>query len=399
MNAQNMNKPAPPALLAAVLSGLLIGGPALAGDKDPKAASAAGPAAAAVSKPALSVQLTTPQKGPWTRRVPAVGTVAAWAEQQVSAETGGLILTEVRAQVGDVVKRGQLLARLQDLGVQADLAQARAALAEAEAAHELAQADAQRARQIEAEGGEGLSKQALQQYQAQARSAAARLLSAQARVKSEELRLSQTRIVASDDGVISAKSAVEGAVAQPGQELFRLIRQQRLEWRAELPADSLAQVKAGTRVQVQLPGRTEPVDARVRSVAPTVDPQSRMGLAYVDLPAGTGLRAGSFLQGSFEQGNAEALHVPQSAVQLREGFAYVFKAAADGRVQQTKVSLGRRQGDRVELLQGLEPTARIVAAGVGFLVDGDRVQVVNGAPATAAAPARSGTAAATAALR
>lgn len=393
MNAQTMIKHAPYALLAAALSGLLMGGPAMAGDKDSKAASATGPAVAGVGKPALSVQLTTPQRSPWTRRVPAVGAVAAWAEQQVSAETGGLILTEVRAQVGDVVRRGQLLARLQDLGVQADLAQARAALAEAEASHELAQADAQRARQIETEGGEGLSRQALQQYQAQARSAAARLQAAQARVKSEELRLSQTRIVANDDGVISAKSAVEGAVAQPGQELFRLIRQQRLEWRAELPADTLAQVKPGARVQVQVPGRAEPVEARVRTVAPTVDPQSRMGLAYVDLPAGTGLRAGSFLQGSFDQGSAEALHVPQSAVQLREGFAYVFKAGADGRVQQTKVSLGRRQGDRVELLQGLEPTARIVAAGVGFLVDGDRVQVVSGASSA------SGTPAATAALR
>lgn len=389
MNSHSMTKRAPSALLAAAVAGLLLGGPALASDQGKEKDKATPAAPAALGKPALSVQLVMPQKSAWTRRVPAVGTVAAFAEQQVSAETGGLILVEVRAQVGEVVRRGQLLARLQDLGVQADLAQARAALAEAEAANELAQADAKRARQIEAEGGEGLSQQALQQYAAQARSAAARLLSAQARVKSEELRLSQTRIVAGDDGVISAKTAVEGAVAQPGQELFRLIRQQRLEWRAELPAESLAQLRPGARVQVQLPGRAEPVEARLRTLAPTVDAQSRMGLAYVDLPAGTGLRAGSFLQGSFEQGSGEALHVPQGAVQLREGFAYVFKAAADGRVQQLKVSLGRRQGDRVEVLQGLEPTARIVAAGVGFLVDGDRVQVVNGAAAAAGSAAAS----------
>lgn len=381
MNTRSLTPPMSAATLVLLMAVMLPVSLASAAEKDKPGT----PAAA--TKPALSVQVITPQKSVWSRRTPAVGTVAAWAEQQVSAETGGLILVEVRAQVGDVVKRGQLLARLQDLGVSADLAQARAALAEAEAANELAQADAQRARQIEAEGGEGLSKQALQQYQAQARSAAARLQSAQARVKSEELRLSQTRIVASDDGVISAKTAVEGAVAQPGQELFRLIRQQRLEWRAELPADLLALLKPGARAQVQLPGRADPVEVRLRSVAPTVDPQSRMGLAYVDLPAGTGLRAGSFLQGSFEQGTGEALHVPQSAVQLREGFAYVFKVAADGRVQQVKVSLGRRQGDRVEVLQGLEPTARIVAAGVGFLADGDRVQVVNASAPAPATPA------------
>lgn len=382
MNTRSLTPPMSAAVLALAMAALLPVSLAQAAEKDKPGT----PTPVVATKPALSVQVITPQKSVWSRRTPAVGTVAAWAEQQVSAETGGLVLVEVRAQVGDVVKRGQLLARLQDLGVSADLAQARAALAEAEAANELAQADAQRARQIEAEGGEGLSRQALQQYQAQARSAAARLLSAQARVKSEELRLSQTRIVANDDGVISAKTAVEGAVAQPGQELFRLIRQQRLEWRAELPADLLSQLKPGARAQVQLPGRAEPVEVRLRTVAPTVDPQSRMGLAYADLPPGTGLRAGSFLQGSFEQGTGEALHVPQSAVQLREGFAYVFKVAADGRVQQVKVSLGRRQADRVEVLQGLDPAARLVAAGVGFLSDGDRVQVVN-APAPTPAPA------------
>lgn len=337
-------------------------------------------------KSALSVQLVGPQLSSWPSTVSAVGNVAAWQEVVIGAETGGLLVSEVRAQVGDVVKRGQVLARLQDLGVQADLAQAEAALAEARAADGLAQADAQRARQLQAEGSGALSEQALQQYFAQAQSSAARLLSAQARVKSEQLRLQQTRIVAPDDGIISARTVTEGALAQAGQELFKLIRRQRLEWRAELPADSLNQIRPGMKAQILLPGRAQPLSAQVRALAPSVDPQTRLGLVFVDLPAGSGLRAGGFARGSFELGSSEALHVPQSAVLLRDGFAYVFKVnGKDSRVLQVKVMVGRRQGDRVELLAGLDRQTQIVASGVGFLADGDRVQVVSGSAAAATA--------------
>jgi multidrug efflux pump subunit AcrA (membrane-fusion protein) len=104
-----------------------------------------------------------------------------------------------------------------------------------------------------------------------------------------------------------------------------------------------------------------------------------MALIYVDLPSDArGLRAGMFARGEFELGRASALTLPQSAVVLREGFAYVFRIEGD-KVAQTKVTVGRRQADRVEITAGLDAGAAVVAQGAGFLADGDSVRVVAGA--------------------
>lgn len=341
---------------------------------------AAGPAisqTAAKAKPALSVNLVSASAQQWEQAVQAGGTVAAWQEAVVSAELSGLRLAEVRAQVGDRVRRGQLLASLASETVQAELAQSRAAAAEAQALLAGAQADAERVRSLQTSGSGALSAQQAQQYLVQEQAAKARFEAAQAKVRSEALRLAQTRIVAPDDGLIAAAPAIVGAVAQPGQELFRLIRKSRLEWRAELPSAELARLAPGAEVEIELPDGQR-ASGRLRLVGPTVDVQSRNGLAYIDLSPHAALRAGSFVRGRILLGRSPALALPQAAVQLRDGFAYVFKVGADGRVQQSKVSIGRRLGDKIELLAGLKAGERVVASGVGFLADGDLVRVVDG---------------------
>jgi len=115
-------------------------------------------------------------------------------------------------------------------------------------------------------------------------------------------------------------------------------------------------------------------------VAPTINPQTRNGLVYVDLlpSAGSGsmpVRAGSFARGTFEVGSSSALTLPQAAVVMRDGFAWVFVLGSDQRVRQTKVATGRRNGDLVEVLKGLAPTEPVVVQGAGFLQDGDLVKV------------------------
>jgi hypothetical protein len=126
-------------------------------------------------------------------------------------------------------------------------------------------------------------------------------------------------------------------------------------------------------------------------VAPTVDAQTRNGLVYVDLTpsaeAAAGVKAGMFARGEFELGAVRGLTLPQGAVLLREGFAYVYRVGADNKVVQTKVALGRRFGDRIEINGGLDPKAVVVASGVGFLADGDTVHVASAAPAASAAVA------------
>lgn len=331
---------------------------------------------AAAPKPALTVTVTQARSDSMAVRIAANGNIAAWQEASIGAEAHGLRLAQVLVNVGDVVRRGQPLAVFAPETVQADVAQIRAAVAEAEATLAEARANAQRARDLQPSGA--LSAQQINQYLTAERTAQARLEAQQAQAQVQQLRLAQTQVLAPDNGVISARSATVGAVLPSGQELFRMIRQGRLEWRAEVPAADLASIRPGQAVEVTLPN-VAPIKGRVRMVAPTVDPQTRNGLVYVDLPQGGAARAGMFARGEFQIGSGAALTLPQTAVLLRDGFSYVLRVGADSRVQETKVRTGRRIGERIEIAEGLPADARVVAAGGGFLADGDTVRVVEGA--------------------
>lgn len=344
---------------------------------------AAEPAAAKAVRPALTVNAISPQPLAMTVAVSANGNIAAWQEAGVGAEANGLRLAEVLVNVGDTVKRGQVLARFDDAMLQAELGQSRAAVAEAEANLAAAAADAQRARDLQTSSA--LSAQQVTQYLTAEQTAKARLEVQRAALKAQQIRLSQTQVTAPDSGVISVRNAAVGAVVGAGQELFRLIRQGRLEWRAEVAAADLAAIRPGQSVRLT-PAGGAPLTGKVRMVAPTVDTATRNGLVYVDLPQPQGAKAGMFARGEFAVGGRTALALPQSAVLLRDGYSYVFQIQPDGKVRQLKVGTGRRSGDRIEITAGLDPNGRYVAGGGGFLTDGDTVRVVP-APAATAAPA------------
>lgn len=336
---------------------------------------------AAGAKPALTVMAITPQWVEWPRLLAANGNIAAWQEAVISAEISNLRLTEVRVNVGDRVHKGQVLARISNDSVAAALAESRASVAEAEAMLAEARANGDRARQFQATGF--LSAQQINQYLTAEKTALARLNAAHARLQAEQLRLAQTVVRAPDSGLISARTATVGSMAQPGQELFRLIRGSRLEWRAEVSAADLGKLKPGVAATLTAPNG-ERIQGRVRMVAPTVDPQTLNGLVYVDLPiaeTGNALRAGTFARGEFELGHSRALSLPQSAVLLRDGFPYVFRLGQQNKVAQTKVVVGQRVGDQIEIVSGIAPDTRVVASGAGFLADGDMVRLV-AAPAS-----------------
>lgn len=326
------------------------------------------------AKPALAVTTTFPRASTIPVRIRANGNIAAWQEATIGTESAGLRLTDVKVNVGDVVKRGQVVATFEAGTVGAELSHSRAALLESEAALAEAAANAQRARYLQASGA--LSAQQINQFLTAERTAHARMEAAKATARMQELRLAQTSVLAPDDGVISARNAAVGAVLGTGQELFRIIRKGRLEWRAEVAAPELARLKPGQTVLVT-PSGGEPIKSTLRIVAPSVDTQTRNGLVYVDLPSGTTARAGMFARGEIDIGaDSRAMTLPQAAVLQRDGFDYVFLVGADSRVVKTKVTLGRRVNDRVEILAGLDATSTVVAAGGGFLSDGDLVHLV-----------------------
>lgn len=323
----------------------------------------------------LTVAVASLQPATLPLRVSANGNIMAWQEAIIGTEANGLRLTEVKVNVGDTVRRGQPLATFAPDTVEAELAQSRAAVAEADVALTEAFANAERARLLKESGA--LSAQQIQQYLNAERTARARLDAARAVEKTQQLRLVQTRIVAPDDGVISSRTATVGAVVPAGQELFRLIRGGRLEWRAEVAGTELARLKPGQKVRLT-PNGGEAIEGRLRILGPVIDIQTRNGLAYVDLPASSSsdsARAGMFARGEFEYGKREVMTLPQAAVQLREGFSYVMRVGPDSRVTQTKVTPGRRLGDRVEVVAGLDAQDRVVVTGSAFLGNGDLVRV------------------------
>lgn len=324
--------------------------------------------------PALTVALTTPQRVEWPQTIVANGNIAAWQEAVIGSEISGHPLTEVLVNTGDVVKKGQLLARVSNDMVDAELEQAKAAVVETEAILAEARLNANRARKVESAGA--MSAQQINQYLTAEQTVLARVAAAKAKLKTDELRLAQTHIVAPDDGVISSRTATVGSLVQPGMELFRLIRQSRLEWRAEVTAAELGHIKIGMKTLVALPDGSR-IQGRVRIGAPTVDVQTRNAIVFVDLPSNSAARPGMFARGEFELGASAALTLPQSAILIRDGFSYVFRVDNNNRVVQLKVQVGRRIDDRIEITSGLDTNTRVVVSGAGFLADGDIVRVVD----------------------
>jgi RND family efflux transporter MFP subunit len=338
-------------------------------------------------RPALTVTTVLPQRVDLPTTLAANGNIMAWQEAIVGAEATGLRVSRVLAAVGDRVRKGQLLAVLSADTVRADVAQARANLAEAQAAAAEAGNNAARARTLQGSGA--LSAAQINQYLTAEQTARARADAMRATLQAQESRLAQTRVLAPDSGIISARTATVGTITAPGTELFRLIRQGRLEWRAEVTSAELGRLSAGTTALVTAASGAR-LAGRVRVIGPSVDPQTRSALVYVDLKplpgSAASARAGMFARGEFDLGDAPALTVPQQAVVIRDGFSYVYQVTAGGHVAQVKVRTGRMANDRVEVLQGITPDTRVVASGAGFLNDGDLVRVVDGAGA--AAPAR-----------
>lgn len=323
------------------------------------------------SRPVLAVEIVSPRQDVWPMTLKTHGALAAWQDVAVSAETGGLRIAALHAEVGDTVEAGALLAELDDRTVKADLMKMEAQVALAQAQLREALANAKRGRQVKGTGA--LSSQQIEQFEVALLVAQANLDAAKAGAQSARIRLSQTRIVALDAGVVSARSATLGTVVNAGSELFRLVRRGKVEWRAEIDAKEATRAQPGQKATIMLPAG-EALEGVVRTLSPTLDAKTRTALAYVDLPAHEHGRAGSYVSGEIDLGTTPALNLPASAVVLRDGRSLVFEVQGDVVIQRN-VMTGRNQGDRIEILEGLATDAKVVRSGGAFLNDGDRVRI------------------------
>jgi RND family efflux transporter MFP subunit len=337
-------------------------------------------AAPVTAAPALTVTVSRPQAVEWPETIVASGAIEAWQEASVGAQVGGQRIAEIVAEVGDVVKKGQVLARLDTDVLRAELAELQAALEQAEASLNEAVANRDRAERLRGRGA--LSEQEIQQFVTRAEVAEAQVTAARARLDSQRLRLRYADIVAPDDGAITARAATLGAVAQVGDELFRMIRQERLEWRGELTAEQLSRVEMQTEVELVLPDGSA-ASGTVRTVSPAMTSGSRLALVYADIAPGSTARAGMYAQGTILLPATPALVVPAASVVIRDGRSIVFgvenRAGDTARIAARVVDVGRRREGQVEIVSGVKIDELIVEQGAGFLNDGDLVRAVDGA--------------------
>lgn len=272
------------------------------------------PLAVAASRPALTVRTTSLSDQNWGRTLAANGSILPWQEAVISAQIAGLRIAEVKVSIGDYVRQGDVLVTLDNYA---------SALAE------------------------------------------------------DPARAPQGRIVAPDSGIISAANANVGSMLQPGAELFRLIRQGRLEWKADLTADELMLLRKGMSAEVQV-GEGRVIKGTIRAISPSVNAQTRYGYALVSLPNSRGVIAGAYARGVIDisGGKKSLATLPQSAVMQRGAKTYVLHVGADSRVNEHVVVTGQRVGDRIEIKQGLKADEWVVESGGAFLTEGDVVQVV-----------------------
>jgi RND family efflux transporter MFP subunit len=326
--------------------------------------------------PALTVTAVATREEMWPDTVRATGAIEPWQEAIVSAQVGGQRVIEVLAEVGDSVRAGQVLARFDTATLRAEEAELAAAVQQARAS--LAEAEANRDRAMALKERNLMSDQDVTRMVTAADVARAQVAAADARLASKKLQLNYANVVAPDAGVVSARSATLGAVASVGQELFRLIRQGRLEWRGELTAQQLARVTIGSEVELALPNGGQ-AKARVRQLAPSMSSTSRLATVYADVQGGGSARAGMYAEGTLLLAKTQALVVPATSLVIRDGRNYVFVLPDEGastRVVAEQVQVGRRMGEAVEIREGLKPGSRVVQQGAGFLNDGDIVRVV-----------------------
>ncbi|MGH8104729.1 MAG: efflux RND transporter periplasmic adaptor subunit [Arenimonas sp.] len=331
-------------------------------------------AAEQTASASMAVSLVKAQSRNIERSIIASGPVSPWEEMQLGVELSGVRVTSLKVDVGQQVTRGQLLLEVDHRSLDSDLRQADASLNEAKAGVQLANINFNRGQQLAK--SQLISASALDELRAGVVQAQARLATTQAIRDGVQLKRDFAALRAPADGIISKRLVQPGQVVMAGAELLRLIRDGRLEWRAELNEIDLARVQPGTVVRLQT-GDGKIIEGIVRAVSPGLDAGTRTGTLYADLPNPGNLKSGTFLEGRIMVGASQALMLPSASVIQRDGHSYVFKVDANNTAKLVRVTSGTSDNGYIEIIDGLKAGEAVVETGAGLLSDGDRVRVVS----------------------
>jgi HlyD family secretion protein len=323
------------------------------------------------------VTVVVPSLGNVSTRVSLTGQIGAQNDMPIGVEGDGGRIAAVLAEPGDHVRRGQVLARLNPLTAQSQVAGAEASLDELRASAAAAQAEYARAQGAR----DSFSVEEFERRRTAALTAQAKAKLAEAQLAEAHTRYERTTVVAPSDGIVLTRAAEVGQIAVPGgAPLFRLARDGAIEMRGQVAEQDMPRLKVGQSAEVRLDGVVQPFTGRVWQIGAIIDPVTRQGLVRITLPAhDQNLRPGAFARADIQAGTTAGVLVPQTAILSDEQGTYALIVDADQRVQRRAIKVAGAHAEGLLVSGGLAGNERVVAIAGAFLRVGEQVQVAPGA--------------------
>lgn len=331
--------------------------------------------------PASTAPLVTaaaPGRSRYTQSISFTGAIVARYDMPIGIDGEGGRVAAILVEVGDAVRRGQTLARLDTSVLAPQVASLGAALDQARAEAVLAEAEYKRALAISDSVG-ALSKEEVDKRRSQVATSAARVKAAQAQLAEAEARLGRTELRAPDDGIVLTRAVEVGQAVSTGTPaLFRLARGGEMEMRAQVAEQDLPRLKVGQATQVSITGVATPFAGTIRLLPAVIDPQTRLGEVRISLPRDRNLRPGAFARGESTVGSDARPIVPQTAMLSDSQGTYVYIVGPDSRVVRRPVKFGGAQPSGIVVADGLDGTERVITTAGAFLREGEQVRVAPG---------------------
>jgi HlyD family secretion protein len=331
------------------------------------------PEAAPSAIPTVSVTEVGVSTVPST--VSIIGTIAARYDMPIGVEGDGGRVTAVYVEAGDHVKQGQVLAHLNNSVLEPQVTNLEAALDQAKAEAELADAEYQRAHAVGSSGA--LSAEETQRRKSSAVTAGAHVKVATAMLVEAKARLARADVRAPADGIILTRNVEVGQTSMPGGEaLFRLSKDGETELRGQVAEQDLPLLKVGQVVDVKLTGTTNVYQGHIRLLGAIIDPATRLGTVKIALTPDPNLRPGAFARAEVTVSNAERAVLPQTAVLTDDKGSYVLVVNAQGKVERKSVRVTGMVPGGVTIAEGVNPRDQIVTTAGAFLQEGETVKPV-----------------------
>ena len=315
---------------------------------------------------AQTVSVIAPGRETIARSISATGTLAARREIPVGVVGEGGQVAQVFVDAGDWVQQGQVLASIersvqsqQIIGQEAQINAARADL-------QLAQNELDRAMQLVSRGF--ISKADVDRKTATRDSARARVGIAEAQLRELRARTARLDIRAPVGGFVLERNVEPGqTVTQGSGILFRMAKGGELELQAQLGEADLAALSVGVPASVTPVGTNQQFNGTIWQISPTINTQSRQGIARIALPFDRALKPGGFASVEIKAGAVTAAILPESAIQNDRDGSYVYIVNAQNKAQRRPVKTGIVTQQGIAISEGLDGSERVVLYAGGFL--------------------------------